>query len=145
MLDLHSLRRQRAVKVLRFWAVAGVLALSACASPQLPDEVPTAYMVFFDSGSDVAEDQGILLKEVAALMRKFPSLEARLVGHRGTQEAPDIDELRVNAVEDGLAAEGVDKDRLTMLTAEDSAQVTTGSGEAVSGNARVEIYLVEKK
>ena len=95
--------------------LAPVLALSACAQPQLPNQV---YPVFFREFSATLDDTGTeIVANAASIARQFPSLPVRVSGYADRAGSPqadiDISKRRADAVADLLQRDGVAAARLS--------------------------------
>lgn len=127
--------------------VASILGISSCAPSatmelrkDLPDVIPTAYMLFYEKRSDEAIDGDKLLKEVAAAMLLSENVKATISGFRSSYEGrKNMDVLRVQRVVAYLVGRGVDVSRISATSGGIAARV---DGD-VDGAAqrRVEIFL----
>lgn len=133
--------------LIRGLAVIAVLGIASCApsaeremQKDLPDVIPTAYMIFYEKASDEAIGGDALLKEVAAAMLLSDNVKATISGFRSAYEGrKSMDSLRVQRVVAYLVGRGVDPARITAKPGGLAARVDQGDDSA--SRRRVEIFL----
>ncbi len=92
-----------------------LLALSACADPQLPNQV---YPVFFQDFSATLDAAGVqVVANAAAVAKKFPSVPVKVSGYADSagsvQRDIALSKRRADAVADLLQRDGVSAARLS--------------------------------
>ena len=133
--------------IVRGLVVVSMLGLVSCApsaqremQKDLPDVIPTAYMLFYEKRSDAAIGGDALLKEVAAAMLLSNNVKATISGFRSSYEGKkNMDVLRVQRVVTYLVGRGVDPSRITATPGGIAARV--GQDDDGAAQRRVEIFL----
>ena len=95
----------------------GLLALSACAQPQPPNQV---YPVFFRDFSATLDDAGLqVVANAAAVAKQFPSLPVKVSGYAdipaSSQADISLSKRRADTVADLLQRDGVSAARLSRV------------------------------
>lgn len=125
-------------------ALAAMLPLASCAPSSstveaaFPDEVATAYMLFFDKDSFAAADSDEMLREIAAVLLAG-QIKADINAFRRADEPAEVEQARIAFVVNGLMEFGVPADRL-FGTARGIAPPINAEDDGTAAS-RVEIFL----
>lgn len=141
----------------KFLALSLALLLGACVAPDgstpagtKDREVPTALFVFFEENSaEPTEGSARVLREVVALMSKYDTLSARVVGHNGASEtsgkpAFPLDMQRSTYVIGQLVGKGISAARLGVKNMGSKEAMAGSVGGDESVDRRVEIIMVNR-
>ncbi len=110
-------------------ALISVVLISGCVGTQdvRGKAVPTAFFVFFESGSgEPTPDSKVILDEAAAFLKQYDNTSVRVVGHISPDETePHLDQKRASRVAEELVKRGAQPARMELLG--------VGSTEEISG------------
>ena len=134
-----------------FAIVAIAFAVAACnQSPQAasPAPMPMKYwMVFFDLNSAAISPKGAeTIAEAANIAKGMPNSRVTVTGHTDTDGPPAYNMAlslrRANAVKDGLLANGVSPESITVSgRGEEGLLVATPDNVKMESNRRVQIVI----
>jgi len=131
--------------------VLAIVSLSACSqaddeyeiSRNVPESIPSAYLLFYSDGSHEAPNSEKLLLGIAAAMLIDKSSDLKIVAFRSSTESVETDAQRLSVIVDFLLDKGVESSRISTLVRGVSRLGSSASDESIS--RRVEIVLSPKQ